>query len=66
MTARLMRWSSTENGMDGLVLEAFTPQDPGPGELSVEVAAAALNFSDLLMIDGTYQVKPPRPFTPGQ
>lgn len=66
MTARPMRWSSTENGMDGLVLEAFTPQEPGPGELSVEVGAAALNFSDLLMIDGTYQVKPPRPFTPGQ
>ena len=40
MTARPMRWSSTENGMDELVLEAFTPQEPGPGELSVEVGAA--------------------------
>ncbi|MVO17343.1 NADPH:quinone oxidoreductase family protein [Parasedimentitalea huanghaiensis] len=32
----------------------------------IQVKAAALNFSDLLMIDGTYQVRPPRPFVPGQ
>ena len=32
----------------------------------VRVEAAALNFSDLLMIDDHYQVRPPRPFVPGQ
>jgi NADPH:quinone reductase len=32
----------------------------------VRVEAAALNFSDLLMIDDLYQVRPPRPFVPGQ
>lgn len=36
------------------------------GTVVIEVKAAALNFSDLLMIDGTYQVRPPRPFVPGQ
>lgn len=40
---------------------------PAPtGEVVIEVAAAALNFSDLLMVRGEYQIKPPRPFTPGQ
>lgn len=37
-----------------------------PGRVLVRVAAAALNFSDLLMIRGKYQVRPPLPFTPGQ
>jgi NADPH2:quinone reductase len=32
----------------------------------VRVAAAGLNFSDLLMVGGRYQVKPPLPFIPGQ
>ncbi len=36
------------------------------GELLIQVEAAALNFSDLLMIDDAYQVRPPRPFIPGQ
>ncbi len=38
---------------------------PGPGELVVRVHAAAVNFPDVLMIDGKYQVKLPAPFTPG-
>ena len=37
-----------------------------PGELLVKVEVAALNYSDLLMINDTYQIKPPKPFTPGQ
>ena len=32
----------------------------------VKVETAALNFSDLLMIEDRYQVRPPRPFIPGQ
>jgi NADPH2:quinone reductase len=39
---------------------------PTPGHALVRVEAAALNFSDLLMVRGKYQVRPPRPFTPGQ
>ena len=38
---------------------------PGPGEVLVDVAAASLNFPDVLMCRGEYQVKPPLPFTPG-
>jgi len=35
------------------------------GGAIVEVAAAGLNFPDLLTIAGTYQTRPPLPFTPG-
>lgn len=45
--------------------EAAAPT-PSPGKSLVRVEAAALNFSDLLMVRGKYQVRPPLPFTPGQ
>ena len=35
-------------------------------EVLVRLAAGALNFSDLLMLNGTYQVRPDPPFIPGQ
>ncbi len=38
---------------------------PGPGQVRVRNHAAALNFFDILQIQGKYQVKPPFPFTPG-
>ena len=38
---------------------------PGDGQVLVKVRAAALNFPDVLMVRGTYQEKPPLPFTPG-
>jgi NADPH2:quinone reductase len=37
----------------------------GPGQVLVAVKAASLNFPDLLMVRGDYQVKPPLPFSPG-
>jgi NADPH2:quinone reductase len=38
---------------------------PGPGEVVVEVRAAALNFFDILLCRGEYQERPELPFTPG-
>jgi NADPH2:quinone reductase len=38
---------------------------PGPGQLLVKVLAAAANFPDVLLCRGSYQVRPPLPFTPG-
>jgi NADPH2:quinone reductase len=38
---------------------------PGAGQVRVRNHAAALNFFDILQIQGKYQVKPPFPFTPG-
>ncbi len=36
-----------------------------PGSVAVDVRAAGCNFFDILMCQGTYQVKPPFPFIPG-
>lgn len=38
---------------------------PGPKQVLVRIAACALNFGDLLLLKGTYQEKPPLPFTLG-
>jgi NADPH2:quinone reductase len=45
------------------VIDAPEPA-PGAGEAIVEVAYAALNFFDTLIIEGKYQVKPALPFSP--
>lgn len=63
----MLAWQSKEDlGIRGLVQVELPKPIPKCGELLIKVDVAALNFSDLLMINNTYQVKPPRPFTPGQ
>ncbi|HEY1750411.1 MAG TPA: NADPH:quinone oxidoreductase family protein [Caulobacteraceae bacterium] len=52
-------------GYAGCVLKELPTPDPGPGEVLVEVRAAAVNFPDLLQTRGEYQHKPPLPFIPG-
>ena len=47
------------------VLEDVPVPEPGPGEAVIAIKAAALNFFDILMIQGKYQIKPPFPFSPG-
>lgn len=59
-------WQSDEPGMAALRrIEMPVPQ-PRDNELLVRVGVGALNFSDTLMIDDRYQVRPPRPFVVGQ
>ena len=50
---------------DVLRLEDVSPRAPRPGEVRIRVRATGVNFADSLMVGGTYQVKPPFPFTPG-
>src|SRR5579884_820963 len=50
---------------EDLVLEEVPDPTPGPRELVVRVRSAAVNFPDVLLIDGKYQVQIPVPFTPG-
>ncbi len=50
---------------EDLVVEDLVDPTPGPGQLVVRVHAAAVNFPDVLLIAGKYQVKIPVPFTPG-
>lgn len=49
----------------GCVLAELPVPTPAPGEALIRVRAAALNFPDLLMTRGEYQLKPPLPFVPG-
>ena len=60
-------WQVSQYGEPQDVLElAEVPRpEPGPGQLLVRVLAAAANFPDALLCRGTYQVRPPLPFTPG-
>ena len=37
----------------------------GAGQVRIGVKAAGVNFPDILMCEGKYQVKPPMPFIPG-
>ncbi len=50
---------------DSLTIEDLPEPEPGPGQVQVRVHAAGLNFPDLLMIAGQYQLKTPPPFVPG-
>jgi NADPH2:quinone reductase len=50
---------------DALTLTEVPDPEPGPGQILVRVLAAPANFPDVLMCQGTYQVRPPLPFTPG-
>ncbi|WP_166306312.1 NADPH:quinone oxidoreductase family protein [Bradyrhizobium sp. 2S1] len=48
-----------------LQLENFASVPLKPGEVRVAIRAAGINFPDILMAAGEYQLKPPLPFTPG-
>jgi NADPH2:quinone reductase len=50
---------------ESLRLENFASVPLKPGEVRVAVRAAGINFPDILMAAGEYQLKPPLPFTPG-
>lgn len=46
-------------------VDAHTVPSAGPGQVGVRVAAAAVNFPDVLLVANTYQVSVPPPFVPG-
>jgi NADPH:quinone reductase len=48
-----------------LRLETFAARPLQPGEVRIAVRAAGINFPDILMAAGEYQLKPDLPFTPG-
>jgi NADPH2:quinone reductase len=50
---------------ESLTLEDIDPPQAGPGQVLVDVHASAVNFPDVLMIEGKYQSQPPFPFSPG-
>ncbi len=52
--------------LEKLSLGEFPDPKPGKGEVLIDVHAASVNFPDILVIGGTYQNLPPRPFVPGK
>ena len=53
------------NPEQALKLAEVEAPRPEPGEVVIEVEAAALNFFDILLCRGEYQESPELPFTPG-
>lgn len=51
--------------IENLRVEDVPEPMPGDGEVLVDVKASSLNFPDVLIVQGLYQVKPPVPFSPG-
>lgn len=51
-------------GPDDLVLTEIADPVAAKGEAVIAIKTAALNFFDILMIQGKYQIKPPFPFSP--
>lgn len=60
-------WQLNELGepRDVLRLEELPDPKPGPGQVVVRVKASPINFPDVLLCRGEYQMKPELPFTPG-
>jgi len=64
-TVRALRVHELGKPEQVLRLEDVPEPELRPGDVRLRVHAAALNFPDVLMCRGEYQVKPPLPFTPG-
>src|ERR1700733_2068276 len=58
---RVLAWGEPET----MTLDEVAMAEPPAGQVRIRNHAAALNFFDILQVQGKYQVKPPFPFTPG-
>ncbi|MEH0553486.1 NADPH:quinone oxidoreductase family protein [Streptomyces sp. B21-101] len=63
----MQAWQVHENGEPSEVMRLADVErpTPGDGQVLLRVLAANINFPDVLMCRGHYQVRPPLPFTPG-
>jgi len=50
---------------EALVIEEVDDPKPAPGEIVVDIHAAGINFPDILVFAGKYQVRSEPPFIPG-
>ena len=55
----------TLGDLGSLRIDEIESPPVGSGEVRIAVKAAGVNFPDILMCEGKYQVKPPVPFIPG-
>lgn len=62
----MLAWRMDEFGHYSNLRRADLPSAPlGEGQVRIRNLAAGVNFADLLMAEGKYQVRPDPPFTPG-
>jgi len=62
----MQAWTcETLDGPDALTWKDTATPEPGQGEVRIAIKAASLNFPDLLIVQGKYQMRPPLPFVPG-
>lgn len=61
-------WQVRRHGepLDALRAVEIAEPVPGPGDVRVRVAAAAIGLPDVLLCRGAYPFDPPLPFVPGQ
>ncbi len=59
---RVLRFGEPED----LAITEVPIAAPGPGEVLIEVHACGVNFPDLLVARGEYQILAPLPFSPGK
>ena len=52
--------------LSGVTIGELDPPTAGKGQVVIDVKACAVNFPDVLMVQGKYQERPPLPFAPGQ
>ncbi|KQN27075.1 NADPH:quinone oxidoreductase [Sphingomonas sp. Leaf34] len=62
---KAVRVSALSSDLSGVALDDIAEPTRSPGQLLVRMRAASLNYPDLLMTRGEYQLKPPLPFVPG-
>ena len=51
--------------LSGVSVQDVPLPEPGPGEVRIKVRAVSINFPDILICQGKYQLKLDPPFTPG-
>ncbi len=57
--------STEPGGPKTLTIEDISEPEATEGHVVIDVLAASVNYPDVLMIADLYQMKPPRPFSPG-
>ena len=66
MLCRTMRCHALSDDIEVLQMDEVELRDPEPHEVQVEIKACAVNFPDILMIQGGYQFKPELPSPPAE
>ena len=62
---RALVCSALSDDLSGVGVEHVPIPEPGPGEVRIRIRATSLNFPDILLCQGKYQLKLEPPFTPG-